>query len=169
MTTVQILDDFDPQLYFTSVWRATQLETHRHKIREFRTQNIPQEMRNNLQRFEEGYSARLDQQIQTLIKEHQIPLEQRFVSLMNYWVSTFTNELTKDACVQIDKDQREFNRMQYKSLQYLNKVMQQYRQDGLCCALGRLFEYDEQNCFLGMNLRMKFQDVVQIDTIDQQK
>lgn len=169
MTAVQILENFDPQLYFPIIWRATQLETHRHKIQELRTQNIPQEMRDNLQRFEKGYSTKLDQQIQKLILEHQIPIEQRFVSLMKYWISAFTNELTKNACVQIDKEQRESNRMQYRSLQYLNKVVQQYRQDGLCCALGKLFEYDAQGLFLGMNLRIKFQDVVQIDTIDQRR
>jgi hypothetical protein len=167
MTTVQILENFDPRLYFSGIWRAAQLETHRHKMQELRTQNIPQEIRDNLQRFEKGYSAKLDQQIQKLILEHQIPIEQRFVSLMNYWISAFTNDLTKDACVQIDKEQREFNRLQYKSLRYLNKVVQQYRQDGLCCALGKLFEYDEQNRFLGMNLRIKFQDVVQIDSMVQ--
>ena len=167
MTAVQILENFDPQLYFSSIWRATQLETHRHKIQKLRTQNIPQEMRDNLQRFEKGYSAKLDQRIQRLILEHQIPIEQRFVSLMKYWISAFKNELTKNACVEIDIEQRESNRMQYRSLQYLNKVVQQYRQDGLCCALGKLFEYDAQGWFLGMNLRIKFQDVVQIDSIDQ--
>ena len=158
MAVFRILEDFDPQFYFSVVWKGTQIQLHHHRMTSVLQDELSQITLDNIEDFGQRYYEVIENKTRQLITDHRISVETRFVNLMNYWIMRLTDDFS---------DLQEVNKSNRRVVRRLKKILKRYRQQDLVSALGLLFEYEERDLMLGIKFREKFQDVVKVGVVSQ--
>ncbi len=159
MAVLRIIEDFEPRVYFSVVWKCTQIQHHHHRMSSLLNEDLPQMVLDNLEQFSQRFSEVIDSRTNGLIQDHHQTVESRLITLLNYWIRRLSLE---------SSDKLSVNQNNSRVVRRLKNGKVEHRVYGTLSALALLFDYEDRNLLMGIEVRERFQDVVQVNEEPQQ-